>query len=342
MAATAISTVGTIIQLYIIFVIPIFVPILFHFIYDWKEHFLIYALLTFITLIYYIKNAFMFSNSFSEVILKNRDILNQKDENLKKTEEILKQKDENLKKTEEILKQRELLQQQSKMAMMGEMIGSIAHQWRQPLNELTISIQMLEYTPKEKLLDKDFLKKFTTKNKKLIDFMSETIDDFRNFFRIDKEKELFKVKDTIESTISILNAQLSNHSIDLKVSGDDFEINSFKGEFQQVILNIINNAKDALIENSIKEKQIEIILKEDSNSQKSIKRVVIIKDNAGGIPENIINRIFEPYFTTKEQGKGTGIGLYISKMIIENNMNSTLSVKNIDSGAQFTIEFHDR
>ncbi len=248
----------------------------------------------------------------------------------------------------EIEEQKDLLQQQSKLAMMGEMIGSIAHQWRQPLNELSISIQMLEYTSNEELLSDNFISDFIDKNKNVINFMSKTIDDFRNFFKIDKERENFNVKDAIENTLLILDSQLKNRDIQLTISGENFSITGFKGEFQQVILNLINNIKDIAIEDKIKDVTIDIILKKelisdiklsDNSNIVTQKKSIIIRDNVGGIPKEIIDRVFEPYFTTKEQGKGTGIGLYISKMIIENNMNGSLTVSNIDNGAEFIIRF---
>ena len=233
-------------------------------------------------------------------------------------------------KTEENIKQAQVLLQQSKMAAMGEMVGSIAHQWRQPLNEISINIQKLKYNYRDEVIDENFINEFIKKNKYTIDFMSSTIDDFRNFFRINKEKEKFSIKKAIEDTISMQSTQLKNNDITLNILGDDFEIDSFEHEFQQVILNIVNNAKDALIQNNIKNPIIDIKLQNN---------IVIIEDNAGGIPEEILDRIFEPYFTTKEQGKGTGMGLYISKMIIEDNMNGSLSVSNIDDGALFEICF---
>lgn len=234
-------------------------------------------------------------------------------------------------KTAENIKQGEALQQQSKMAAMGEMIGAIAHQWRQPLNVLSVNIQNLEYEYEDNLIDEKFIKEFIEKNNRTISFMSNTIDDFRNFFRVDKEKSYFSVKKAIESSLSMQSAQLKSHNIDSSITGDDFEINGYESEFIQVILNLINNAKDALIDNEIEKPEINIILKNNE---------VLIKDNAGGIKEDVLNRIFEPYFTTKEQGKGTGLGLYVSKMIIEDNMGAALKVSNIDNGAMFEIDFN--
>ena len=244
-------------------------------------------------------------------------------------EEILKQKiDEAL---SENTKQLQALQQQTKMASMGEMIGAIAHQWRQPLNEIGLSIQNLKYDYKAGIVDETFIDDFITSNKKTIMFMSNTIDDFRSFFRLDKEKKNFKVKETTQSVISMLYAQLNSNHIKISIEGDEFIYYGFQSEYQQVILNIINNAKDAFEEKHIKEPFIKIAIE--------INKITIC-DNAGGIPKDVIQRVFEPYFTTKEQGKGTGMGLYMSKMIIDNNMNSRLSVTNKDDGTCFIIELN--
>lgn len=159
--------------------------------------------------------------------------------------------------------------------------------------------------------------------------MSKTIDNFRNFFRIDKNTKNFDIKEAIKETIEILKAQLSNHNIIVNIEGDSFIINSFKAEFQQVILNILSNAKDVFIERDVKVRTISIIIEEFK---------VIITDNGGGIEEDILDRVFEPYFTTKEQGEGTGLGMYMSKIIIENSMNGKLDVANVDNGAQFIID----
>ncbi|WP_373000472.1 ATP-binding protein [Sulfurimonas sp.] len=255
------------------------------------------------------------------------------DEKTKKLQEI----NENLSylvesKTNENIKQLEIIQEQSKLASMGEMIGAIAHQWRQPLNEINMSIQNLDDDYSDGLINEEFIDNFIDKNKKTVKFMSNTIDDFRNFFRIDKVKEKFSLTEAISSTISIQSTQLSSHNIEISLSGNDFEISGFRSEFQQVILNLINNAKDAILSKNIQNGKIDIKLKD---------RNVKIQDNGGGIPQDIINRIFEPYFTTKDQGKGTGIGLYMSKMIIEDNIGGTIKVQNYDNGAKFTLGFSD-
>lgn len=226
--------------------------------------------------------------------------------------------------------QEALLFQQSKLAAMGEMIGAIAHQWRQPLNALNMNIQNLDDDFEDGLVDRAFVKTFIEKNRKTIVFMSKTIDDFRNFFRTDKSKHSFSVIEAIDETLALQQAQFKNSAIKVTVEGEDINLFSFKSEFQQVMLNLINNAKDALLECDVAEKYIRITL---------LKQGVAVEDNGGGIPSEIIERIFEPYFTTKDQGKGTGIGLYMSKMIIEKNMGGTLSVVNASHGAYFSIMF---
>lgn len=224
----------------------------------------------------------------------------------------------------------DVIAQQSKMAAMGEMIGAIAHQWRQPLNELGIRIQNLQYDYEDNLIDEGFIQRFIEENKETIRFMSQTIDDFRNFFRLDKEKERFSAKESIKEVISIQSAQLDNYAIKLTLEGEDFMINTYRRELQQVILNLINNAKDAILENNPKSKHIIVTVK---------KPCILVADNGGGIKEELQERIFEPYFTTKEPEKGTGMGLYVSKMIIENNIQGKLSFKNKKEGSVFTVCF---
>jgi len=237
-----------------------------------------------------------------------------------------------LEKTKENMKQLELLQQQNKLASMGEMIGAIAHQWRQPLNELSIAIQNIKYDFDDGVIDKEYIENFIAETKKIIMFMSHTIDDFRNFYRIDKTKEPFDVKEAIEKSVFMQKAQLENHNIHIEIRGQSFTIDGYKNEFQQAILNIINNAKDILVEKEVPNAEITIELTNNT---------VKISDNGGGVPLEIIERIFEPYFTTKEEGKGTGMGLYMSKMILEENMHAKFSVHNRDNGSEFRIDFND-
>ncbi len=222
-----------------------------------------------------------------------------------------------------------LLIKQSKLAAMGEMIGAIAHQWRQPLNALNINIENMEDDYDEGLIDRKYLDEFILEQTSTIQFMSKTIDDFRNFFRIDREKEAFNVKAAIDSTCRIQSAQLENNSISLRISGMDFVVKGYKNEFKQVILNIVTNARDAILKNNSESGIIDIALQNNT---------ITIRDNGGGVPKKIIDRIFEPYFTTKEQGEGTGMGLYMCKMIIEDNMGGLLGVARIEGGTEFMLK----
>lgn len=258
----------------------------------------------------------------------------------RRTKELLHQMQdyqENLEKRvqEEILIRRErekALIQQSKLASMGEMIGAIAHQWRQPLNEISIRIQKLKYAFAKDKIDEVYINEFIEKNKKTIDFMSNTIDDFRNFFRIDKEQALFSLRESILEVLNIQAAQLKNHNIEVTLEGEDFSFRGYKREFQQVIINIISNAKDAFVAKGMNDGKISMTLTDNT---------LFIQDNGGGISQDILERVFEPYFTTKQQGEGTGMGLYMSKMIIEDNMHSSLTLRNKDGGTLVSIKFQE-
>jgi signal transduction histidine kinase len=165
--------------------------------------------------------------------------------------------------------------------------------------------------------------------------MSSTIDDFRNFFKPNKSKEKFNIFKIVDEVLNVLSFDLRYKNIKVTKVGDNFSLYLFKNEFKQVLLNLLNNAKDEILkrgQNYIGEVDIKCYMKDN-------KKIIIIEDNAGGVPKEIINRIFEPYFTTKEQTQGTGIGLYMSKMIIEKNMNGTLDVSNTERGAKFSIIF---
>ncbi len=238
-------------------------------------------------------------------------------------------KEEMLKRTE----QEQMLIQQSRFAAMGEMIGNIAHQWRQPLNALGLLLQNIENAYEMEMLDEAYIKRSVEKGNRLTRTMSQTIDDFRNFFKPNKESEVFAITSALASTMDMVRSSYANNMITIEEDIDDAVcIDGFASEFSQVLLNLLNNAKDALLENRTEGRTIWIRIYEDAGQA-----CIEIEDNAGGIPEAIIEKVFDPYFTTKEEGKGTGIGLYMSKMIIENNMKGALRIQNNEQGAQFTI-----
>ena len=241
---------------------------------------------------------------------------------------------ERLQATEALREKERMLIQQSRQAAMGEMIGNIAHQWRQPLNTLGLHAQRLNLFYGSPNFNKEFLENSTAKTMEIIKHMSKTIDDFRNYFKPEKEKTVFNVIDTIKNTLSLLEGNLHNPpiAIDFVEHGNPV-IKGYQNEFAQVFLNILNNARDAIIKWKITDPRITItICSEDSCT------VVMVADNAGGIPDEIINKVFDPYFTTKGPQVGTGIGLFMSKTIIEKNMGGKLTVRNTDTGAEFRIE----
>jgi len=221
---------------------------------------------------------------------------------------------------------------QSKLSAMGEMITSIAHQWKQPLNALAASVQMVSLDYEDKLVNKKYLDEFEKTNMDIINYMSKTIDGFRDFAKDNKNKEIVNIKDFIQESFSLFKAQLDDNNIHFKLTGDECKIDIIKNEFRQVILNLIANAKDELLQRDVNNPKIEIkIIEEDDIC--SIKVI----DNAGGISPKTLERVFEPYFSTKEQGKGTGLGLYMSKRIIEESMKGKISVENGEKGAVFSI-----
>jgi signal transduction histidine kinase len=229
-------------------------------------------------------------------------------------------------------KDRKILEQ-AKLARIGSMISMIAHQWRQPLSQLSGILMELETTTRFKKVDNDYILNAIDKSDKMIEFMSNTIDDFRNFYKPDKKKENFYVSDACKKAINIIDATLENLGINLILDiKEDKKIFGYPTEFSQVILNIISNAKDVLIEKNIKNPKIEIHIE-----TKGILSIIIIKDNAGGIEEKNLELVFDPYYSTKDSSKGTGLGLYISKLIIERNMGGELSVSNDSEGAVFKI-----
>ena len=233
-----------------------------------------------------------------------------------------------------------LMAQQSKLAAMGEMIGAIAHQWRQPLNAIGLMIQDVRaaYTYGE--LDPEYIQSFEDRAMSQVNFMSKTIDDFRMFFKTDREKTVFSAMGAVKAAIELISIQFGANgiSIELESNFDDGETNvlGYPNELKQVVLNLLSNSKDAIYD---KRKHLGdefdglirvSISKED-------KLCINVSDNGTGISESVAGRIFEPYFTTKQPGEGTGIGLYMSKMIIKNSFNGDIAFKNSDAGAVFTI-----
>ncbi|HJV67405.1 MAG TPA: PAS domain S-box protein [Geomonas sp.] len=241
---------------------------------------------------------------------------------------------ERLRTVEELRKQEQLLIRQGRLAAMGEMIGNIAHQWRQPLNTLGLIVQELPRMYGRDLFNKEYLDSSAARAMQVINYMSKTIDGFRNFFGPDKEKESFRVAEVLNKTVSIVEAAFRELKLTIRVEADQgLEVYGYPNEFSQVILNVLVNAKDALLERRIEQPRVSVRLFREHD-----RTVMTIADNAGGIAPEIMERIFDPYFTTKGPDKGTGIGLFMSKTIIEKNMNGSLTARNTEEGAEFRIE----
>jgi len=236
-----------------------------------------------------------------------------------------------------------ILIQQSRFSEMGEMIENIAHQWRQPLNTITLLTANAQFKHQlGKLKDEEFNKTFN-EIESLMQYLSQTINDFRSFFQPDRERSNFNLEDTISRSLTLTEASYDYNHIKVHKKIDQLNIKylGFPNELSQVFLNILNNSKDAMIEQDVKDKNVLFSLRQESE-----KVVIQISDNAGGLPENIIGKIFDPYFTTKTGTKGTGLGLSMCKEIIESHMSGKLSATNAHFrvnnqrcfGAQFTIE----
>ena len=225
---------------------------------------------------------------------------------------------------------------QSRLAQMGEMISMIAHQWRQPLNNLSLLTQTIAFKYERGKLNDALIKEFNTNTREQIFQMSKTIDDFRNFFKPNNHKDIFNIDNIIYHSLKMVNPIFEQHSIKVDYNHKkEVNIFGFDNELGQVLINIFNNAKDALMENRVKDKVLKITV-EEKHHLVTIK----IQDNAGGIPQEHIKKIFDPYFSTKSEKNGTGLGLYMSKMIIEDHMDGELNVINDTQGAVFEIKLH--
>ena len=243
--------------------------------------------------------------------------------------------------TNEVLLQKELEEKQkiiflqSRMASLGQMLGNIAHQWRQPLTELNLSLFNLKKAFENE--NKKEIENLYLNSKNLILGMSSTIDDFTNFFAPKKQKEAFLINQSINEALKILNRVLEDENINIKFDIlKDLEIFGLKNELTQVLLNLINNSKDAFVQKNITNK--EITIKTYTNTKDDFVYLEYI-DNAQGLNKELFDKIYEPYFTTKHQSSGTGLGLFICKIIIENSFKGEIMHENISNGLKFTLKF---
>ncbi|MDC0932461.1 HAMP domain-containing sensor histidine kinase [Arcobacteraceae bacterium] len=265
-------------------------------------------------------------------------IINQSDKQqqvlLSLNEELDSYKNELEKKVEEEIEKRKekdkIILQQSKLAAMGEMMDAVAHQWKQPINIINMQIDMLGYDFEDDLVNEQYVKQLQNDIFRNIKHMTNTLDEFRTFFRPNKDVENFYVQDMVNKVLLLVKDEFIKNLITINlIVEDNYTLVGVENEFKHLILNIINNAKDAFIENQIKDRIIDIEIKSDDKFY-----TINIIDNAGGIPEHLIGDIFKANVTSKEGDKGTGIGLYMSEQIAVKH-NGSLCVENIENGAKF-------
>jgi len=263
-----------------------------------------------------------------------------KTEELEKKTNELQSLNENLEKRiqekiKESREQEKMLFKQARYAQMGEMISMIAHQWRQPLNAISTLTATMRLKIERGEYERDFMVNKVTTIGEYVQHLSSTINDFRNFFKLDRAKEELSFVNVIKNTLKLMGSELENKHIAVEVEyGCYCTVYTYPNEVQHVILNIVNNAEDVLLMNKITHPKIMIRTMGDG-----VKSILEIEDNAGGIDESIIEKVFNPYFTTKENSDGTGLGLYMSRIIIEEHCNGKIEVRNGKEGAIFRLIF---
>jgi len=235
---------------------------------------------------------------------------------------------------EKNLQKDRILFHNARLAAMGELLNNIAHQWRQPLNSLALLIQGGFFEYKKGDLDPESFSRCANRCMEIVTSMSKTINLFQSFFVPEGARREFQPFEMVEKSLSIVRASYEQNGISIRIVDEGtYPMIGFGIEFSQVVLSLLNNAKDVLIERRTPDPTVEIRCYSEEG-----KNVITIRDNAGGIPAEILDKIFDPYFTTKFKSQGTGIGLYMSKMIIEKSMGGRLSVRNTPEGAEFSIE----
>ncbi len=281
-------------------------------------------------------------NQLSQKLLKNQNVMNEQNQELQRFNHELTSRVE-----EEVQKNREkdiTILNNARLVALAEMIGNIAHQWRQPLNAIALLIQSVQISYEIETLTPEEFDEFVKDSLMQVNYLSQTIDDFRDLIKEDKIHESFNVSEVIHKTFKLVEPSLKNSAINtsLDIEENIIASRSNANALSQAFINILNNAKDVLLQKHPNDKIsnnkfIKIQLKQIDGKAK-----ITICDNGGGIPQEIIAKIFDPYFTTKHQSNGTGLGLYISKKIIDNEMGGILHVQNTVDGACFSIEFESQ
>jgi PAS domain S-box-containing protein len=227
--------------------------------------------------------------------------------------------------------QEEVLLIQSRQAALGEMIANIAHQWKTPLNALGLLIQSLPDTMRFSSVTQEYVRDFNDRGMALIQHMSQTMDDFRDFFKPNREKVRFSIRECVQKTFVIVFNGLLNENIAFQVElQDDLDALGYPNEYSQALLNLINNSREALLERRVADPKIEVRLFRDGD-----RSCLSVSDNAGGIDPAHFEKLYRPYFTTKRHG--TGLGLSMTRTIVEKNFGGTIAARNTERGAEFSI-----
>jgi DNA-binding response OmpR family regulator len=258
-----------------------------------------------------------------------------KGKELEEKSEALRKMNENLQQLveEEVEKNRvkeRLLFMQSRHAQMGEMIAMIAHQWRQPLNAIGSAVSLMRQKIRMGRFDEQMAEDIAMKIQRYVEYLSETIDDFRNFFKPDNEKSVTDFDTITRKALDLTGDSLASRGISIrKEIGRADTFVAYENELVQVVINLLKNAEDVLVERRVEKPTITIAIDGDK---------LQVRDNGGGIEDEVIERIFDPYFSTKSKKEGTGLGLYMVKLIVEEHCGGRVSVRNVDGGAEFTID----
>jgi PAS domain S-box-containing protein len=225
-----------------------------------------------------------------------------------------------------------LLLQQNRLAAMGEMINYIGHQWRQPLNTISLLVQSMRDDFEHGIFDGDYLDRMVRHITDLVSHMSCTINDFRDFFKTERQAERFDLKEITCKTFSFIAESMKANRVKIDLQADEtLAIEGYPNEYAHVLLNVLNNAREALVEREVRSPEIVVRIFREGD-----RAVVTVTDNAGGIPQDLLERVFDYSFTTK--ANGSGIGLYMSKTIIERRMKGSITVENVSGGTMFRME----
>jgi signal transduction histidine kinase len=284
-----------------------------------------------------------FLREYSQVVATK---LEEKVQELEDALELRKQAEEELRRLNAELEQRiaqevaknqekdRILAHQARLSAMGEMLSNLAHQWRQPLNNVSLIVQNLLVEYEDRILTPAACREYVEECINILMYMSHTIDDFYAFYQPDSARQSFELFQVITESVVLVRTDLESHGIVIKLSKEcDLPVSGYKKEFSQVLLNLIQNAKEAILLRQTPEPFVEITC-----SCKGTSALVTVLDNGGGIPSEIQDQIFDPYFTSKFKSQGAGMGLYISKIIIEKHIGGTISVSNKGSGTEVAIE----